>query len=206
MQDLFSRMIRSSRFFYLPEACNPRVHRTVALSAEERGRYGCDVMIAGTLYYYRQEILRQLTEFDLKIWGLRPDWLLNRLSSRFFGAPVFADDKARAVRGAKVCLNTLHYGEVDGLNCRAFEIAGCGGFQLITSVPVLAEHFDIGTEIVEFKTAAQLSDLIRHFLDRPELAAQIALRGQQRAHREHTFENRLREIMRIALGYEAIAP
>jgi spore maturation protein CgeB len=206
MQDLFSRMIRSSRFFYLPEACNPRVHRTVALSTEDRSIYGCDVMIAGTLYYYRQEILRQLTEFDLKIWGLRPDWLLSRLSSRLFGRPVFADDKARAVGGAKVCLNTLHYGEVDGLNCRAFEIAGCGGFQVITSVPVLAEHFEIGAEIVEFKTSGQLAELIRHFLDQPEIAAQIALRGQQRAHRDHTFEHRLREIMRIALGYQAIAP
>jgi spore maturation protein CgeB len=205
MQDLFSRMIRSSRFFYLPEACNPRVHRTIPLSTEEQSRYGCDVMIAGTLYYYRQEILRQLAEFDLRIWGLRPDWLLSRLSSRLFGGPVFADDKARAVRGAKVCLNTLHYGEVDGLNCRAFEIAGCGGFQLITSVPVLAEHFEIGTEIVEFNTAEQLLELIRHFLDRPELAAQIALRGQQRAYRDHTFENRLREIMRITLDYEAVA-
>lgn len=204
MQDLFSRMIRSSRFLYLPEACNPRVHRTVELGAHEQNKYGCDVMIAGTLYYYRQEILRQLTEIDLKIWGLRPDWLLNRLNSRFFGAPVFADDKAKAVRGARICLNTLHYGEVDGLNCRAFEIAGCGGFQLITSVPVLGEHFDIGTEIVEFKTAGQLAELIRHFLDHPELAARIAQRGQERAHREHTFEHRLREILRVALGYEAI--
>lgn len=206
MQDLFSRMIRSSRFFYLPEACNPRVHRTVALSAGERSRYGCDVMIAGTLYYYRQEILRQLADFDVKVWGLRPDWLLSRLSPGCFGPPVFADDKARAMRGATVCLNTLHYGEVDGLNCRAFEIAGCGGFQIITSVPVLAEHFDIGVEIVEFKTTEQLLELIRHFVDRPELAAQIALRGQQRAYREHTFEHRLRDIMRIALDYEAIVP
>jgi spore maturation protein CgeB len=204
MQDLFSRMIRSSRFYYLPEACNPRVHRTVGLNTEEQATYGCEVMIAGTLYYYRQEILRQLAQFDLKIWGIRPDWLLDRLGVGYVGREVFADDKARAVRGARICLNTLHYGEVDGLNCRAFEIAGCGGFQLVTSVPVLGEHFDIGTEIVEFKTAGQLAELIRHFLDHPELATQIARRGQERAYREHTFEHRLREIMRVALGYEAI--
>jgi len=204
MQDLFSRMIRSSPFFYLPEACNPRVHRSVVLNTQERATYGCEVMIAGTLYYYRQEILRQLAQFDLKIWGLRPDWMLDRLGVGYVGREVFADDKARAMSGAKICLNTLHYGEVDGLNCRAFEIAGCGGFQLVTSVPVLGEHFDIGNEVVEFKTVGQLAEMIRHFLDHPELAAQIALRGQQRAYREHTFEHRLREIMRVALGYEAI--
>jgi spore maturation protein CgeB len=205
MQDLFSRMIRSTSFHYLPEACNPRVHRTVELNTGERKLYECDVMIAGTLYYYRQEILRQLTDYDLKVWGLRPDWLLSRLNSQYFGKPVFADDKARAVAGAKVCLNTLHYGEVDGLNCRAFEIAGCGGFQLITSVPVLGEHFDVGREIVEFRTATQLVELVRHYLDHPEIAAQIARRGQERAHRDHTFEHRLKEILRIALGYGAVA-
>jgi spore maturation protein CgeB len=201
MQDLFSRMIKSTSFFYLPEACNPSVHRTVELTEEERNIYGCDVMIAGTLYYYRQEILRHLTDFDLKVWGRRPDWLLSRLSAHHRGREVFTDDKARAANGARICLNTLHYGEVDGLNVRTFELAGCGGFQLITSVPVLADHFDVGSEIVAFRSTSELAELIRHYLDRPELAAEIALRGQRRAHSEHTYENRLLEILRITLGY-----
>jgi spore maturation protein CgeB len=199
MQGLFSRMIKSTPFFYLPEACNPRVHRSLEVTDEDREVYGCDVMIAGTLYYYRQEILRQLSEFNLKIWGLRPDWLLNRLASQYMGKPVFADDKARAVASARICLNTLHYGEVDGLNCRAFEIAGCGGFQIITAVPVLAEHFEIGTEIVGFTSAKELLELVRHYLDRPEDALKIARRAQSRAHRDHSYENRLAEILRIAL-------
>jgi spore maturation protein CgeB len=203
MQDLFSRMIKSTPFLYLPEACNPRVHRSVDLTAADQAVYGCDVMIAGTLYYYRQEILRQLDTFDMKIWGTRPSWLLFRLAEQHAGREVFADDKARAVAGANICLNTLHYAEVDGLNCRAFEIAGCGGFQLISAVPVLSEHFEIGSEVVDFRTASQLPELIRYYLDHPELAGAIARRGQMRAHREHTFEHRLKEILRVTLGYHA---
>ena len=79
MQDLFSRMIKSTSFYYLAEACNPRVHRRIELTAEDVSRFGCDVGIACTLYYYRQEILQQLREFDLKLWGTVPDWLLYRL-------------------------------------------------------------------------------------------------------------------------------
>jgi spore maturation protein CgeB len=203
MQDLFSRMIRSSTFYYLPEACNPRVHRPVALGADERGTYDCDVMIAGTLYYYRQEILRQLTDFKVKVWGSRPDWLLYRLAFDHPAREIVCDEKARAVAGARICLNTLHYAEVDGLNCRAFEIAGCGGFQLITQVPVLAEHFEVGQEIVAFRSTSDLTELIRHYLDHPESAAQIARAGQVRVHREHTYERRLQEIFRIALGPRA---
>jgi spore maturation protein CgeB len=201
MHDLFSRMVKSTSFFYLPEACNPRVHRTVELTEAERKTYGCEVMIAGTLYYYRQEILRHLAEFDLKVWGTRPDWLLNRLSAPHSGREVFADDKARAANGARICLNTLHYGEVDGLNVRAFELAGCGGFQMITSVPVLAEHFQVGSEIVAFKSVGELVEMVRHYLDHPDLAGDIALRGQLRAHREHTYEHRLQEILRVTLGH-----
>src|SRR5262249_40527212 len=87
-----------------------------------------------------------------------------------------------------------------GLNCRAFEIAGCGGFQLLTSVPVLREHFEPGREVVSFDSTAQLLEQVRHYLDNPEAAAAIALRGQARAHREHTYEQRLQQIFEISLG------
>jgi spore maturation protein CgeB len=203
MQDLFSRMIQSTSFHYLPEACNPRVHRPIVLGTTESDNYDCDVMIAGTLYYYRQEILRQLADFQVKVWGSRPDWLLYRLAFDHPAREIVCDEKARAVAGARICLNTLHYAEIDGLNCRAFEIAGCGGFQLITQVPVLAEHFEPGREIVSFRSITELRELIRYYLDQPETAAQIARAGRERAHREHTYEQRLLEIFRIALGQRA---
>jgi spore maturation protein CgeB len=197
MQNVFSRMIRSTTFRYLPEACNPRVHRTIELSAQDQAKYGCEIMIAGTLYYYRQEILRQLSDFDLRVWGSRPGWLLYRLSGRHEGRDVVMDEKAKAMRAARICLNTLNFSEVNAMNCRAFEIAGCGGFQLISSAPVIVEHFEPGVELVTFNSTDDLLEKIRHYLDNPQQAREIALRGQQRAHREHTYENRLGEILRI---------
>jgi spore maturation protein CgeB len=200
MQDLFARMIRSTTFHYLPEACNPRVHRPLQLSAEDDATYRCELMIAGTLYYYRQEILQELGGIDIKVWGRRPDWLLDRLPGRFMGREVRGDDKVRAAKAAAICLNTLHYAEVDGLNCRAFEIAGCGGFQLISDVPVLAEHFERGVELESYSSTDELRDKVRYYLDRPELARGIAERGRARAHRDHTYEKRLTEILRVALS------
>ncbi len=198
LQDLFSRMIRSTPFYYLPEACNPLIHKTVALSEEERAYYACDVMVAGTLYYYRQEILQALEGIDLRIWGNTPDWLVYRLKQRHMGRHVTCDDKARAARAARIALNPMHFAEVDGLNCRAFELAGCGAFQICTSKPVLREHFDPGVEIETFANTEELIEKIRHYLRHPQEAAAIALRGQARAHREHTYARRLDEIFRIA--------
>jgi spore maturation protein CgeB len=198
MQDLFSRMIKSTKFHYLAEACNPRVHRPIPLTAADHAHYGCDVMLAGSIYYYRQEILQNLTRLDVKLWGFRPDWMVDRLPGQFKGRYVHGDDKVRATLAARICLNTLHYAEVDSLNCRAFEIAGCGGFQLVTSVAVVPEHFKADEEIVVFRNIEELTEKVRHYLQHPEAASAIAERGRLRAHRDHTYEHRLRDILTIA--------
>jgi len=199
LQELFSRMVRSTPFHYLPEACNPRVHKPIELVDDDYYRYGCEVMLAGSVYYYRQEILRTLGDFDLRIYGTRPGWLLDRLDGRRIEPEVWGDAKVRAARAASVALNTLHYAEVDGLNCRAFELAGIGAFQLMDHKSVVSEHFRPGEEIETFRTLDELSAKIRHFLRMPERAKAIAEAGQRRAHRDHTYEARLREIFRVAL-------
>jgi spore maturation protein CgeB len=204
MQDIFSRMIRSTTFHYLAEACNPRVHRSVEVTAEDTVRYGCEIMIAGNIYYYRQEILQQLGEFDLKMWGERTGWLIDRLGNRHQGRPVYGDEKAKAARAARICLNTLHFAEINSLNCRTFEIAGCGGFQLVSDVPVLGEHFEPDVEVAAFATVDELIDKARHYLRNPEEAARVARNGQLRAHRDHTYEMRLEQIITIMLGKDAL--
>jgi spore maturation protein CgeB len=197
LQQLFSQAINSTRFHYLAEACNPRVHRPVSITDEEMRRMQCDVLMLGSLYYYRQEILRQLTDFDLRIYGAKPKWLLDRLSGYRKGGDLVLDQKAKAIRAAKISLNTLHCAEINGLNCRAFELAGCGAFQLTSYRDVMNEHFVAGTEIESFKTTTELREKIAHYLKNPEQAAAIALRGQERAHREHTYEQRLSVILNM---------
>ena len=204
MQELFSNTVKGTQFVYLPEACNPRVHRPLELTLEDRRRYGCDVMIYGSLYYYRQTILSRLDQFDLKMWSTAPAWLVNRLEKSSAGSAIVLDDKVRAVRAARIALNPLHYGEINSLNCRAFELAGCGAFQLITSKPVLSEHFTPGVELDAFRSVDELIEKIHHYLRHPEQAVEMARMGQIRAHREHTYEIRLRDLFRVALNNSAL--
>jgi len=199
MLGLFSAMIKGTSFRYLAEACNPRVHRPLELTQEDRRRYGCDLMIYGNLYYYRQALLQQLRGFDLQIRGNAAAYFVNRVERYCVGGEIFLDDKVRAVRAARIALNPLHYGEVDALNCRAFELAGCGAFQLVTDKPVLRQHFTPGVELDTFASVDELIDKVRHYLAHPEAALAIALRGQLRAHREHSYEARLAELLAIAL-------
>lgn len=196
--DLFTRMIRTVPVHYLPEACNPRLHRPIPLVEADRRRFACDVMIAGSLYYYRQAILESLSEFDVRIWGDVPAWFVNRLGHRYQRHALYGEQKARAVQAARIALNTLHPAEVDGLNCRAFELAGFGAFQLISYSSAVAAHFVPGEEIETFRDVDELKTKVRHYLQRPELAASIAARGAARALAEHTYAHRLQRIFEVA--------
>jgi spore maturation protein CgeB len=202
MLELFTSMLRASAFRYLPEACNVRVHRPVALPDAMRSRYACDISMIGSVYYYRQDILQQLSQFNLKVWGRSYDWMIDRLPGRLMGREVVLAEKGYAALAASISLNTLHYAEINGLNCRAFELAGFGAFQMVTHKPVLAEHFVPDEEIVSFGSADELLDKVRYYLERPELRARIGQRAHVRAHRDHSYEARLREIVRVALDVQ----
>lgn len=181
---------------YLPEACNPRVHRTVELSTADNKKYAAEVMTYGSLYYYRQAILSALKEFDLKIWGAKPDWLVDRLPGRHMGRGVYETEKCKAVQAASITLNTLHYGEIRSLNARAFEIAGIGGFQLMSHSPVVNDHFEVGKEIETFASRKELVEKIRYYLNNPGRRFEISAAGQRRAHSEHTFKQRIEVILK----------
>ena len=46
---------------------------------------------------------------------------------------------------ALACLNSFSPAEGDSLNCRAFEVAGAAGLQLIEDRPAIRECFDPGS-------------------------------------------------------------
>ena len=183
---------------YLPEACNPVYHRRVDLTEDEMKHYGSEICTFGNVYYYRQAILEPLVKYDLQVWGHRPDWLIDRLNGKFMGRPVYEEEKCKVIAGAKIVLNTLHFGEINGLNCRAFEVAGCGGFQLASYSPAIQEHFKIGEEIEVFRDKSELFDKIDYYLDHQDKAMAIARAGNERAYAEHTYELRLKKLIELS--------
>lgn len=186
---------------YMPEACNPVYHKRVELRGEDIAHYASEICTFGNIYYYRQAILESLTKYDLQVWGHRPDWLVDRLGGKFKGRPVYEEEKCKAMAGAKIVLNTLHFGEINGLNCRAFEVAGCGGFQLASYSPVIQEHFVVGEQIEVFKDKAELLQKVDYYLNNQDKAKAIAMSGMKRAHAEHTYEHRLKKLIEtIGLG------
>ena len=146
-------------------------------------------------------LLEMFGDYDLKIWGSGyPFWLNSPLRKCYPNVYVAELEKSKAFNAAKIVLNTMHFAEIEGVNCRLFEAAGCGAFQIAEWKPGLAELFEPEREVVTFRSREELREKVDYYLAHPEERQVISDRAYIRAHREHTYEIRLKQMLQI-LGF-----
>jgi spore maturation protein CgeB len=179
---------------YLPEACNPRLHRPIGEPGAERV-----IVVVGNCYPTRAVLLRRLHEAGVPLvvyGGATPNRVRRILPpgshTRY---PVFGEDKARVFREAAAVLNNLHPAEMHGVNARLFEAAGSGAAVLCERREVLGDLFDLESEVVPFTDFDELTLQVKRLLDDPELTRRIGDAASRRAHADHTYEQRLPQIL-----------
>ncbi len=184
---------------YLPTAASTKIHRPVALSSEMKRRYGSSVSFVGAGYPNRVALFDQLRIDGLKLWG--NDWpksWSNRLQES--GRRVSTEETALIYSSSDISLNihsavngnVLEYG--DFVNPRTFEIAGCGGFQIVNRQAPL-QHLFNDSELCIVDNEAELQRAILHFRDNPSARKKIAEASRERVLREHTYVHRMKSAL-----------
>jgi spore maturation protein CgeB len=203
--EFFSRLEAEGAFsnYYLPVACDPAIHRPVALDVGESALYKAPLSLAGFGYYNRLHVLQGLAEFAPKLWG--PGWERAPSLQPFVqrgGVEFDVETMVKIYNGTDINLNLHSSTHSTGLephgdfvNPRTFELAGCGAFQLIDERSELSELFEIGREIAAFRTVADLRMQIRHYLDHPAERRKIAARSRERVLADHTYVLRMRRML-----------
>ena len=180
--------------YYLPQACNPRWHRPVTPAGTEP----C-LVIAGNMYPSRVRLLDRLIAkgIPLKLYGGGfPRWIGETAAQAVHtGRIVTREDKARVFRSAAGVLNTMHLGEVNGVNVRLFEAAGCGAAVLTEFRPTVPELFAVGEEVLAFHDFDDLVEQATRLLDERGLTGRLGDAATQRAHRDHTYDLRITAIL-----------
>lgn len=118
----------------------------------------------------------------------------------------FTDDGWRVYRESQLNLGlgyNLPGDQFTNLKNRDFECPGAGGCYLTTYDWELAELFEVGKEILCYRNIDDFVEIYAHYLRRPERCREIALAGQARAVREHTWEQRFRCIF-TELGFAGL--
>jgi len=107
----------------------------------------------------------------------------------------------QVLRNSLLTLN--HHGNIPPCanNMRLFEATGVGTLLITDWKENLHEMFDLGKEVIAYRTPEECAELIQYYLEHEDEREQIARAGQQRTLREHTYYQRVQELVDIIEGH-----
>ncbi|MFN7021272.1 MAG: glycosyltransferase [Phycisphaerales bacterium] len=168
-------------------------------------------------WYGAVAVLRRLGDWRRSFY---PAWLARRLDLGLYGccgAPagirqtrsspgwVEYEDQAAVYRRGRVALNINAAHDEEGLSHKPFQIASSGVACVHHRSSGLEQCFEPGREVTTFGQADELLDAIRQLVSNPARAREMGKAMQERAMREHTWDQRLVRMLEAA-GSSATEP
>lgn len=183
-------------------ACEPRYHKPVELTPEEREMYSSDICFIGSMYPGRMRMLEKISDFDIAIWGPRWNELSHETGVKALvrGGSLNAEEWVKAYAATKIVLNNISSFApyVDNMmNTRVFEALACKRLQLVDTRDDVLMNFTSGSELVCYSSIEELRHQFIYYLEHPDEAEEIAENGYRKVLQFHTYDHRVREIMEI---------
>lgn len=200
---------------YLTFACEPAVHRRLELTADDRVKYGSDLVFVGLLTPRRLALLGTLSGLDLRIWSRpfsheysaetgsvvrRPVPQDSPIARRIVGREAWGEELMKIYSASKIVVNIHAHGKSDP-NMRVFEATACGAFLLTEERSALNDLFAAGSEVVCFSGEGELRAQAERYLGLEAERERIAAAGRARAYKDHTYSIRMQEML-DRLGFE----
>lgn len=195
---------------WLPFACDPDFHKPIALTLAEKKRYGSDICFVGSgsplLYSGRRNILENLADFDLGIWG--PGWDTvppeSPLKRAIKGGHTRPAEWIKIYSASKISI-CIHYHDPEGnIPChqaapRVYEALACGAFLLVDRQRDVLSLFKPGEDLAVFDDVRELRELVTYYLRNPKEAEKIGRRGKKKVLAHHTYRHRIKEMLDIVM-------
>jgi spore maturation protein CgeB len=179
-------LAEGGRPIYMPEGCNTRVFRPIPISQD------IPVSFVGGNYGFRKRAIRLIERNGVDVQTFGQGWKAGLVGD---------EELVKIICRSRINLGLggIGYSEwLTNVKGRDFEIPCTGGGLYLTSYnPDLALHFDIGKEIVCYRTHDEIVELIRYYLAHSDEAVQIARRGRERCLREHRWLHRYIRICQV---------
>lgn len=155
----------------------------------------------GPIHQQRTQILEAVSnEINVDFWGYGLNNLSeNSLIRKNYHGEAWGMDYYNILANSKITL-TSHISSVAGdyaNNMTLFEATGCGALLITDYKKNLGELFELDKEIVAFKTTEELIKKIHYYLEHEDERLKIALAGQKRTLKEHTYFHRMQEISQV---------
>ncbi len=198
--------------FFLTQAFAPSFFHIKNITAEDIKNYSADVTFVGNLgskpqYLPRRRFLQSVIKngFHLKWWGPRIPrklstipLIMRKLGRSYGGKFVWGEEHAKISRLSKIYLGFDAMPHIrKSMSERMYIAVGCGAFYMCQHVDGIEEILEPEKEIVTFQSEHEMIDLIRYYLKNDTVRTRIAAAGKNRVLKEHTYEVRMRQLIRI---------
>ena len=159
----------------------------------------------GGFHSERTHILEALAEnFNVRVWGYGLDRLdTNSNLRRLHQGSLWGKEMYQVLHDSKIVFNG-HSDLVDRYfanNMRLYEATGVGSLLLTDHKPNLNGIFEVDKEIIAYKNMTECIELATHYLTNEKDRVEIARNGHQRTLNEHTWHQRMEELVGIASQY-----
>lgn len=187
---------------YLKIAFEPRVLDRVG--KQERSY---DVSFVGSFSPHHSEGTKLLERIAKKqpihIWGQGSQFLspTSPLRANYHG-PAWGLDMYKILAQSKIVINRhISVAEDYANNMRLYETTGMGALLMTDAKKNLSDLFRVDQEVIAYESGEDLSKKISYYLDHDEERAAIARAGQARTLKEHTYQERMKEVIVIIEKY-----
>jgi hypothetical protein len=182
---------------YMKLAFEPKVGRRLTKQS------GYDVVFVGHVSASHQNRLQFLERIGpavgLDVWGPGVESLApgSPLRGSHHGL-AWGLEMYQILQQSKIVVNNhIDVAESYANNMRLFETTGVGSMLVTDAKRNLGDIFEVDREVIEYHTADEAIEKIRYYLAHDDLREEIALAGQRRTLRDHTFAQRAAEIDRV---------
>ena len=177
-------LAENGRPIYLPEGCNSKVYYPKETAKN------IEVSFLGQKYGYRASVIRYLQRNSINVNVFGNGWGTKYMKDEMEVVSLYNRSKINLGLGG---IGAAEY--LTNVKGRDFSIPCTGGGLYLTSFnPDLALHFNIGKEILCYRSREEMVELIRYYLKHSDEAEEISIAGRNRCLREHRWLHRYIEI------------
>jgi len=185
---------------WLTFGCDPDYHRPMLITDRDKKKYGCDIAFVGAYYPERWQILKEIKEYDLGIWG--PSWgkLAEQANNNIHikDANIDVSEWVKIYNAAKIVIVIHFHGgksPCHQVSPKIYEALACGAFVLVDSQKDIFSVFENNKHLVIFDSIEDLKKKIAHYLQHPAERRKISECGRQEVLARHTYRHRMVEII-----------
>jgi len=166
-------------------------------------QYTNDVVFVGSWTQRRQDIIEELTDYPISIYGhkwLRKNILNSKIRKMVKSDSIWGKELVQLYNKTKIAINISQWNTLNlsGLNLRVFDIPACGTFLITEYSDSIREYFKPGEEIETFQTTPELKDKLSYYLKNDNERERIASNGYKKVLSLGTYKDKMADLLNRA--------